>query len=275
VSALYNRGVAYCDHLGQYDQAVADFTRATDLDPKYTNAWCSRGIAHDKLGRYEEAIADFSRAIDLDPRLMSAWYGRGLAYATLGRYGEAVDDYARVIELDPKHVNAWYGRGLAYRRLGQYGKAIDDYETALKLAPTHARALSSLAWVLATCPDAKLRDPDRAVELAKKAVLLAPKAGMYWNTLGAAHYRAGDWEAAVAALDKAVELHQGVDPVDQLFLAMAYRKLGKDDESRVAYNQALQWLERNETTLAKKKAQAEELRRFRDEAEEVLELKKK
>src|SRR5262249_47445153 len=151
----------------------------------------------------DEAVADFSRAIDLEPKLVCAWFGRGVAYATLGRYGEAVDDYARVIELDTKHVNAWHGRGLAYRRLGQYGKAIDDYETALKLAPDHARAQSSLAWVLATCPDTKLRDPDRAVELARKAVQLAPKVGMYWNTLGVAHYRAGDWKAAVAALDKA------------------------------------------------------------------------
>ncbi len=102
---------------------------------------------------------------------------------------------------------------------------------------------------------------------------LAPKAGNYWRTLGVAHYRAGDWKAAVVALDKSVELRGGVDASDRFFLAMAYRKLGKHDESREAYNQALQWLEKKEKTLSA--VQAEELRRFRNEAEEVLELKKK
>jgi tetratricopeptide (TPR) repeat protein len=275
VSALYNRGVAYCDRLSQPKKAVADFSRVIELDPKHVNAWCSRGIAHDKLGRYEDAVTDFSRAIELDPKLVSAWYGRGVAYATLGRYGEAVADYASVIELDPKNVNAWHGRGLGHRRLGQYGKAVADYETALTLAPAHARAHSSLAWVLANCPETKLRDPGRAVELAQKAVRLAPKSGMYWNTLGVAHYRAGNWTAAVAALDEAVELHHGGDAVDHLFLAMAYRKLSKFDESRQAYDRALHWMARNEATLVKSKAQAEELRSFRDEADDVLGVKKK
>src|SRR5262249_51542834 len=141
-------------------------------------------------------------------------------------------------------------------------------------APTDFGALNSLAWLLATCTDAKLRDPDRAVELAKKAVELAPKAGAIWNTLGVAHYRAGDWKAAVTALNKSVELRQGGDAFDTLCLAMAYRKLGNDDEAREAYKQAMQWLEKNEETLAKDKGHAEELRRFRTEAEEVLELKK-
>jgi tetratricopeptide (TPR) repeat protein len=158
---------------------------------------------------------------------------------------------------------------------GQPARAVADYETVLKLAPAHAEAHNSLAWLLATSPDANLRDPGRAVELARKAVRLAPAAGDYWKTLGVGHYRAGNWTAAVAALDKSVGLRRGGDAVDWLFLAMAYRRLGKDGESREAYNQALQWLEKDAETLAKGKVQAEELRRFRTEAEEVLELKKK
>src|SRR5262249_44570181 len=112
------------------------------------------------------------------------------------------------------------------------------------------------------------------IELAKKAVEVAPKAGGYWNTLGVAHYRTGDWKAAVAALDKSVELRQGGDAVDHLFLAMACWRLGNRDQARKAYDQALQWLEKNKDTLAKDKGQAEEFRRFRAEAEEVLDLKK-
>ena len=132
-----------------------------------------------------------------------------------------------------------------------------------------------LAWILATWPDAKLRHPERAVELAKKAIDLAPGFWIAWKTLGAAHYRAGDWKAAVAALDKSLELRKGGDAAVQLFLAMAHGKLGNPHEARKAYKQAVQWLEENKEALENDKGQAEELLRFRAEAEEVLQLKKK
>ena len=85
----------------------------------------------------------------------------------------------------------------------------------------------------------------------------------------------GDWRAAVAALDKSRELRLGGDPVDWLFLAMAHRKLGNHDEASKAYHQALECLEKNQEKLEKDKGLAQELRPFRAEAEEVLELKKK
>src|SRR5207253_1145365 len=100
------------------------------------------------------------------------------------------------------------------------------------------------------------------------------KDGKSWNTLGVAHYRAGDWKAAVAALDKSVELAKGGDAFDWLFLAMSHRKLGNHDDARKWYDQAVQWLEKNSQALAKNALQAEELRRFRIEAVEVLEFKK-
>src|SRR5262249_22089469 len=133
-----------------------------------------------------------------------------------------------------------------------------------------AQAHNDLAWLLATCPDEKRRDPNRAVDLAKKAVELAPKEGAYWNTLGVAHYRAGDWKAAIAALDKSRELRTGGDVFDFFFLAMAHHKLGNQDEARKYYDRAVEWLDKNKGALEKDKTQTDELRRLRSEAEELL-----
>ena len=69
-------------------------------------------------------------------------------------------------------------------------------------------AHNGLAWLLATCSDAKFRDPKQAVALAKRAVELDPNNWGYLNTLGAAYYRAGDWKAAIAALEKSMKLHK-------------------------------------------------------------------
>jgi tetratricopeptide (TPR) repeat protein len=162
-----------------------------------------------------------------------------------------------------------------FLRKGDLTGALEVIQKAHTRAPDDPSLNNDLAWMLATWPDVKLRDPKRAVELAKKAVQLMPANGDYWITLGVAHYRVCDWKAAVASLSKSRELNQGSEAINWLFLAMSHRKLGNDAVSRKAYDQAVQWLEKNSGAFAKNKTQAEELGRFRSEAEEVLELKKK
>jgi tetratricopeptide (TPR) repeat protein/serine/threonine protein kinase len=262
-------------NLGQYDKAVADYSRAIELDPTFAPAWGGRGSAYSNLGQWDKAVADFSKAIELDPKYTLAWHGRGVAYFNLGQYDKAVADFSRAIELDPKLAPAWTNRGKAYGHLGQWDKAVADCSRAVELSPKDASVHNDLAWLRATCPDVKLRDSEQAVQLARRAVELAPEVGASWNTLGVAQYRAGDWKAAVVALEKSMALRQGGDAFDWLFLAMAQHKLGKPDEARKWYGQAVQWLEKNAPALAKSPSQADELRRFQAEAEEVLGLKKK
>jgi tetratricopeptide (TPR) repeat protein len=308
VAAWYDRGVLY-NGLNRPGEALADYSKAIDLDPTFVSAWQNRGVTHSQLRQPEKALTDLSRAIDLNPKHAEAWYNRGRVYSGLREFEKASTDYTQAIDLNPKHAQAWANRGIAHYKLGQpdeavadlstairlapnepwlketyriraqvnvqlahFAQARDDYQTYLKRVPSHHQSRNDLAWLLATCPDAGLRDPAQAVESAKKAVELAPAAGDYWNTLGVAHYRAGDWKAAVAALDKSRGLRQGGDAVDWLFLAMAHRKLGHRDEALKAYEQAVGWLEKNQEALDKDKDRAGELRRFRAEAEEVLEL---
>ncbi len=273
-----HRGMAYLA-LGQWDKAVTDCSKAIELDANLAPAWSNRGMARMHLRQLRKAVDDCSKAIELDPKLAEPWANRAGAYFYLGQADKAVVDCSKTIELaprDPRLVHVYLLRAQANYQLGRFARVSGDFESVLKTAPKNASALNQLAWLLATCPEPKLRDPRQAVKLASKAVEVAPNAADNWNTLGVAHYRAGDWKAAVAALGKSVELSQrGGDAVDQLFLAMAHQQLGKRDEARKAYDQAVQWLEKNKETLEKDKPHAEELRRFRSEAEEVLELKKK
>jgi serine/threonine protein kinase/Tfp pilus assembly protein PilF len=159
------------------------------------------------------------------------------------------------------------GAGLANKNRQQelanlYGVAIELLGQAEEFEPKNVH---HLAWLLATCPDAKLRDPDRAVKLARKAVESAPKDGSVWNTLGVAHYRASDWKAAIAALHKSMELRNG-DAWTWFFLAMACWQLEKKEEARKWYDQAVQWMEQNQP-------KNQELGRFRAEAAELLGVK--
>ncbi len=237
-------------------------------------AWHNRARTRYRHGQFDKALADFTKVIELDPKHVEAWYCRGSTYDRLGQLDRAIADYSRAIDLGPKNAGPWDSRAAAYERLGQHDQAIADCSKAIELNPNDALANNALAWLLATCPDSKVRDPVRAVALAKRAVELAPGTGNFWNTQGVAHYRAGDWKAARAALEKSMNLRAGGDAFDFLFLAMAHRKLGNQDEARKCYDQAVRWLEENHKTLKQDPQYAEELRRFRSEAEEVLELKK-
>src|SRR5262249_33226266 len=158
------------------------------------------------------------------PEDAQLWFVRGRALAALGRDEQAVASFSKAIDLKPMFAPAWFSRADAHERLGQWGKAIADHAQGLKLAPEDPAARNKFAWLLATCPAPRFRDARRAVELAQKAVALAPRDANMHNTLGAAHYRAGEWPAAVAALLEAVELRHGtgrIDSSDLFFLAMA------------------------------------------------------
>ena len=66
--AFHNRGISY-DKKGQYEAAIADFTRVLELDATNANAFFNRGSTHDSIGAYDKAIADYTRALDLDRQL--------------------------------------------------------------------------------------------------------------------------------------------------------------------------------------------------------------
>jgi tetratricopeptide (TPR) repeat protein len=159
--------------------------------------------------------------------------------------------------------------------LAKWNRAIDDFDKALALEPTDAGLLHELARLLAHCPDQKVRNPRRAVELARGAVSLNPRNGDYRGALGSAFYRAGDWKAAIEALTKSQELSNSSRAHDWFFLAMAEWQLGNKDDARRWYDKADKWINENQKALQDAPGNAEELKRFRTEASELLGIKEK
>jgi WD40 repeat protein/tetratricopeptide (TPR) repeat protein len=182
-----------------------------------------------------------------------------------GAWGAAVEHLDRLIEDGPRVDNLSFRRGLALRSQGKLPEAIAAFREAIRLNPDAAAAHNNLAWFLAASPDPKLCDPAQAVEAARKAVELAPQNSGHRNTLGVAYYRAGDWKASLAALEKSMELGIGGNPFDWFFLAMAHWKLGHKDEARAWYDKAAAWDAKNLP-----QDQNEELLRFRAEAAALL-----
>ena len=166
--------------------------------------------------------------------------------------------------LDPKFASAHSNLGAALMEQGKQDEAIACYRKVIELDPKSAEIHNSLAWLLATSPEEKFRDPAGAVELAMKAIELDPQQGGYWNTLGVARYRVGDWNEGIHALKQSNELMKGESfSFNAFFLAMAHWQLDEKDEAGKWYKQAVDWMEKNQP-------ENEELGRFRAEAAELL-----
>ncbi|MGH7170929.1 MAG: redoxin family protein, partial [Gemmataceae bacterium] len=237
----------------------------------------ARARAFAALGEQKKAETACAKALSQAPKSLAVRLACARLHAELAQWDKAGADLAGDIEADPdkKRLTQFYFlRAMVNGRLDRFAEAVADFTQTRKPAADSPLVPNNLAWLLATCPQPKFRDPRRAVELAKKAVELAPREGGYWNTLGVAHYRAGDWKSAIDALNKSMERNRGGNAFDWLFLAMAQQKLGKAPEARQWYDKATAWVEKSRAS-ALDPVQSEELRRFQREAQEVLEQKSK
>jgi hypothetical protein len=121
---------------------------------------------------------------------------------------------------------------------------------------------NDIAWFLINEPDCAVDDPQLAVRLATQATQANPEAAVYWNTLGAAHYRAGNEVDAITALERSVALTAGGTGFDYVFLALAHTQLGHPEQALHWKTQADLWMEHNEayrSELSRLHAQAREL----------------
>jgi tetratricopeptide (TPR) repeat protein len=229
---------------GDVKGAVAACRRATELDPKLAEAQCNLGLALRADGDTKGAVAAYGRALELDPRYALAYYNLGFALRDQGDLEGAIAAFRRATEIKPRLAPAHYNLGRALHQKGELHDALASCQEAARLQPGNVQAreqLQAVAWLLASPAGAQVRDPQQALALAERITRLSPRNAAYWSTLGAAYYRAGDWKASAASLEKSMELRQGGDGFDWFFLAMARWQLGEEAQARRWYDKAVAW----------------------------------
>jgi tetratricopeptide (TPR) repeat protein len=94
----HNKGVDYFEE-GRLEDAIAEYGKAIELEPRYAEAYNNRGFAHFLLDQHQRAIEDYDEAIRFNPQLVKAYTGRALAHTWLGNYQEAERDIDKAVEL--------------------------------------------------------------------------------------------------------------------------------------------------------------------------------
>lgn len=210
--ALHNRAVSYAS-LGKYEDAVSDFKRVLQIAPNYASARFNLGEIYRELGQFPLAITHYTEALRLEPNDPAAHLGRGRSHEGLGQVSEALRDYERAIALDPRNGETRAFRGGACQALGQWEQAAVDLREACRLRPNAAGILRAAAWLMATCPEARYRQPQLAVQTAERAVELADADDyLYLDTLAAAYAGADRFADAARTAQTALDcVPTGVD----------------------------------------------------------------
>jgi protein O-mannosyl-transferase len=193
--------------VGQVDEAIAHFQQALQIKPEYAEAHNNLGNVLLQQGNAKEAITHYQQALQIKPDYANAHINLGIALFKNGRVDDAIIHFQQALQVTPDNAKTHNNLASALLQKGKVDEAIAQYQQVLQIKPDSPNVLNNLGWLLATCPDAHLRDGIQAVKYAERACELthygaAPLVG----TLAAAYAEAGRYDDAIAAAQKACAL---------------------------------------------------------------------
>jgi tetratricopeptide (TPR) repeat protein len=198
---------AYREDRREYEKAVELIERMIQSpteDRRHKeaafNLW---GNALKDQTKYDEAIAKYQTAIELDPKDPLPYYNWGAVLYSQKKYSEAIAKYQRVTELDPKLAAAYYNWGTALYSLNRGDEAVAKWRTTIELDPRDALPYNAWGNVLSDH-----KKYDEAITKYQKAIELNPKFAAPYTNWGVALRDEGKYDEAMAKLKKAVELSQ-------------------------------------------------------------------
>lgn len=232
-TSLQNAGLS-----GQNTQAgsaanLDSLTAVVERTPNDPNAYNIRGAALGKAGRYDDAIADFNRALQINPRFAQAYANRGLVYRLKDDDANAVADYNRALQVNPEYANAYVRRGNVYRRQNQLALALEDYNRAIKIDRTDPEAFHNRGLVYQA---QKLHN--FALEDFTTAIGLSPQAAAPYNARGESYLVTGDAQSALEDFNAAVSRDRG-NAKAWYNQGVALQRLNRNKEAAAAFQKAL------------------------------------
>jgi tetratricopeptide (TPR) repeat protein len=265
---------------GQAGRAEMLLARATSRRPRDRNTWVEAGLIRDRLGQTDQAAADFGRALDLLPR--NRFFGSTRSWLIVGLAGhERV--FAALLALRPDDKDLWIGRGRYNALHDRFVQAAEDYARGIEPTSspgTHEYYEFACALLLAGDMDRyrevmqslidkfdETKDPPLAYELARACIitpempadservirwarLAAESSPLAWHShvLGAAYYRAGNYEEALRWLNDSLERPWNLGrTMNQFLLAMTHLRMGHAEQAAALRQDSIRSYEQMES----------------------------
>src|SRR5882724_6087240 len=160
-------------------------------------------------GQTDDAITHYRHALALRDGNAAAHSGMALALSQQRKTDEAIEHWQRSLEIQPDNSDARNSLGAALAGIGRTPEAIEQWQQTLAFDPDNGNAANNLGWILATSPDATLRDGAKAVAYAKRATKVPGGDNpLVYRTLAAAYAENRQFAEAISAAEHARQLAQ-------------------------------------------------------------------
>ncbi len=223
--------------------ALAAHDALVALDPTNGEYHFDRGDVLHLLGRDDEALGSFAQAEWLSLPFPELHYNRAVLLAARGDEDGALADLDRALELDPGFLDAYINRAGILATRSDGAAAWPDVGAGLAIDPANPHLLCILGQL-----EAARGRLAAAREALDAAVAADPGLAAAWASRAALHLEAGDPDAAVADLTKALD--QGEDAILLFNRAVAHKAAGRSQAARDDAEQALKLSPSDAATLA-------------------------
>ncbi|MCZ9999553.1 tetratricopeptide repeat protein [Brachyspira hyodysenteriae] len=220
--------------LKLYEEAIEDFNEAIKLNLKNWESYFARGVSKSSLKLYEEAIEDFNKSIELNSDNEEAYFNRGIAKVKLARYEEAIVDFNKTIKLNPDNEEAYFNRGIAKVKLARYEEAIVDFNKSIELNPKNEKAYFNRG-----IEKIKLARYEEAIVDFNKAIKLNKNYEKAYSNRGIAKVKLARYEKAIVDFNKSIELNPDNEEAYSN-RGIAKVKLARYEEAIVDFNKVIE-----------------------------------
>lgn len=123
------------DELSQYEETISSLSDQIEKGNLESAVFNNRGLAYSEIGRLDEALEDFDKAIELDPRNPIPHINKADLFKRAGRLSEAIDSCSAAIAIE-KDVTFLRFRAYLLIDEGRLEDALSDLDIAVNLEPT-------------------------------------------------------------------------------------------------------------------------------------------
>ncbi len=205
VKARNNLGLAL-SMRGRVDEGMEQYLAALKLQPNFPEAHYNLANLLVAKGQLDAAIQHYRKALELRPTYAKAHCDLGIVLVTRNEPAEAEAHFRQALQYRPNLVEAHSNLALLLLRQGQWADAMTHYRQVLAIRPKDANAWNTVAWLLATCPEDRLRNGALAIHFAKRARALGGDTPEILKSLAAAYAEAGMFSQALATAERALEV---------------------------------------------------------------------
>ncbi|NOT38503.1 MAG: tetratricopeptide repeat protein [Saprospiraceae bacterium] len=205
----FNNRANYYRDAKMYDRAMADYDRAIQLKADHPT-YNSRAKMYFEKNQDDKALADYNIAIQKKPTA-EYFVNRGAAYAKLGRLDEAILDFNKGLSMDPSWKVGYLNRSIMHQQKGNFQGALDDINSYLKFDPYNPEI-----WYEGGRCSRAVNQVAESIRYYNEAIRLNPKFGIAYLERGRTNQQLGNVAAANADLQKARELGEKVEPLNNI-----------------------------------------------------------